>query len=263
MINFIELAKKELLSLNINNSFLLFFDLSINKEFETIDLFVEDLFLFEKNLFNQGFIKLKQKIWIKYFSEIQNWIQFNLFTNLYSLTGIQYKTLLESSYKDKSSSLRFISHYHAIIYVFTISICLNKKFRANYIKFLNKNIKSINIKSINSENNNLNINIFNSIKYFDKYKDNKISKKEYFDRCIKRNIHYKFKIPKFETFEKSIRYLSKVINKKIIIFIGPDGSGKSSLIKELNKLENFSVRYMGPSQYKKETNNYLSIKISN
>ena len=102
MNNFIEIVTKELSFLNIKTSFLLFFDLSFNKEFETIDLLVEDLFLFEKNLSDHGFIKLKNRIWIKYFSEIQNWIKFNLFNNLNYLTGIEYKTLLESSYKYKN-----------------------------------------------------------------------------------------------------------------------------------------------------------------
>ena len=261
MNNFIEIVTKELSFLNIKTSFLLFFDLSFNKEFETIDLLVEDLFLFEKNLSDHGFIKLKNRIWIKYFSEIQNWIKFNLFNNLNYLTGIEYKTLLESSYKYKNSSIKFISHYHAIIYIFTISFFLNKKFNDNYIKFLNKNIKLINIKSFKFENNNLNI--YNSLKYFYKYKENKISKKEYFDICTKRNIFFKFNITIFKILIRPIKYFLRVINKKIIIFIGPDGSGKSSLIKELSKLENFSVRYMGPSQYKYEKNNLLRIKISN
>lgn len=261
MSNFLEIVKKELSFLNNNTNFLLFFDLSFNKEFETIDLLVEDLFFFEKELSNNGFIKLNNTIWIKYFSEIQNWIKFNLFTNLYYLTGIEYKTLLESSYKDKKSSIKFISLYHAIVYIFTISFFLNKKFRDIYIRFLDKNMQLIDIKSFKFENNNLNID--NSLKYFYKYKEKKISDKEYFDICIKRKNYSKFKIPKLKILEKPIKYFLQVINKKIIIFIGPDGSGKSSLIKELSKLENFSVRYMGPSQYKNEKNNYLSMKISN
>lgn len=261
MSNFLEIVTKELSFLNINTSFLLFVDLSFYKEFETIDLLVEDLNLFEKNLSNHGFIKLKKTIWIKYFSEIQNWIKFNLFTNLHYLTGIEYKTLLGSSYKNEDTSINFFSHYHAIIYIFTISFFLTKKFSDNYIKFLKKNIKLTNIKSFKFENNNLNID--NSLKYFYKFIENKISKKEYFDICTKRNIYLKYKITKFKLLEEPIKYFFQVMNKKIIIFIGPDGSGKSSLIKELSKLENFSVHYMGPSQHKNEKNNILRVKISN
>lgn len=51
------------------------------------------------------------------------------------------------------------------------------------------------------------------------------------------------------------KYFIKVNNKKFIIFIGPDGSGKTTLSKELCKLRYFNYQYMGPAQYKLERNN--------
>lgn len=219
-----------------------------------IDILVESFDEINKLLIEWGYLEFKSneynKKYLKYDSISEFWIHLDVhkkinFGNIQSSETF-IKSLINNSIIDSEGILRLNQIDEFVINFFHFAINKNQ-FRLSFIE----SISQINFSELNKRSETYNFLLDPLEKYFNliiKLRDNQITQYEVIDEIKKKYHHIK---------EKKNPFLKKIINKilplrnkkKVIVFLGPDGSGKSTITKKISGLRwpKLRLQYMGPA----------------
>tara|TARA_Y100000589_G_scaffold151522_1_gene144485 strand:- start:2382 stop:3599 length:1218 start_codon:yes stop_codon:yes gene_type:complete len=209
-----------------------------------LDIIVEKSIKIDSKLNKLGYSKkCNSNTFIKYDFDYGKWIYIDINDPLkfgcYYADKSFFEELLKTKYLDQEGIYRISTTYEGILYLLHSAIdkgIISSKYR--YLIYENHINKSFLIKY------NDQVNLFQIYQYLLILRDN--PKRE---RYVIRNIRKKFiKINLDFIFRKFVRLKNFLKGPRPIVFLGPDGSGKSTLVNILKDLRfpNIKLIYMGP-----------------
>lgn len=219
-----------------------------------IDILVECFDEINKLLIEWGYLEFKSneynKKYLKYDPISEFWIHLDVHKKI-NFGDIQssktfIKSIINNLIIDSDGILRLNQIDEFVINFFHFAINKNK-FRLSFIE----SISQINFGELNKKSETYNFLLDPLEKYFNliiKLRDNQITQYEVIDEIKKKYNHIK---------EKKNPFLKKIINKilplrnkkKVIVFLGPDGAGKSTITNIISGLRwpKLRLQYMGPA----------------
>ena len=223
-----------------------------------LDIITDDNDHLIQVLLKLGYIKLTSFHWVKFNYFYGEWViidsseKYN-FLRL-SLTELK-KQVLNNAVFFESENFKCLNNSDLAIYTFLKAICIRGYFPEKYVNII---AKGISFDVFNKENylhyTFLSDELLTEIKILISNGDIKTldSMVIFFRRKLSDYISIK------QTNSFSFRIWTRLwSNGRMIAFIGPDGSGKSTLVNIFSKLPLVDIQYMGPGQNDKDISPFL------